>query len=59
MPWKNQNTATQYPMIYNHITQEEYQRIASQNKVLRGVDVPYIIVKHTLQRLQLSREILF
>ena len=44
MPWKNQNTATQYPMIYNHITQEEYQRIASQNKVLRGVDVPYIIV---------------
>lgn len=44
MPWKNQNTATQYPMIYNHITQEEYQRIASQNKVLRGVDIPYIIV---------------
>lgn len=31
-------------MIYNHITQEEYQRIATQNKVLRGVDVPYIIV---------------
>ena len=31
-------------MIYNHITQEEYQRIAAQNKVLRSVDIPYIIV---------------
>lgn len=44
MPWKNQNTATKYPIIYNKITKDEYEAIASQNKIISGVDVPYIIV---------------
>ena len=44
MPWKNENTATSYPIIYNSITEEEYNTIASQNKVISGVDTPYIIV---------------
>ena len=44
MPWKNQNTATSYPIIYNSITKDEYNMIAGQNKVISGVDIPYIIV---------------
>ena len=44
MPWKNQNTATKYPIIYNKITKDEYEAIASKNKIISGVDVPYIIV---------------
>ena len=44
MPWKNENTATTYPTIYNKITKNEYTAIAAQNKIISGIDVPYIIV---------------
>ena len=44
MPWKNENTATTYPIIYNKITKNEYTAIAAQNKIISGIDVPYIIV---------------
>ena len=44
MPWKNENTAKKYPIIYNKITEDEYNAIVKQNKVISGVDAPYIIV---------------
>lgn len=44
MPWKNENTAKKYPIIYNKITEDEYNAIIEQNKVISGVDAPYIIV---------------
>lgn len=44
MPWKNQTNAKNYPVIYNNITEKEYKAIVEQNKVISGVDVPYIIV---------------
>lgn len=42
MPWKNQNT--NYPIIYNKIIEEEYKKIAAENTLGKGVDLPYIIV---------------
>lgn len=44
MPWKNENTATSYPIIYNYITEDEYNAIAVNNTIIEGVDIPYIIV---------------
>ena len=39
MPWKNK-----YATIYNQITEEEYKTIVLQNRIISGVNMPYIIV---------------
>ena len=39
MTWKNK-----YATIYNQITEEEYKTIVLQNRIISGVNMPYIIV---------------
>lgn len=44
MPWKNHVNATNYPIIYNKITEAEYQSIIKSNDVFSDIDAPCIIV---------------
>lgn len=44
MPWKNHTNATEYPVIYNKITDQEYNSIIESKNSVSDIELPCIIV---------------